>query len=171
MPSSPNPHARFTALLQDHRRIVLHVARLYAGLADERADLAQEICAQLWRAFPAYDEARPFSTWAYRIALNVGISHFRQHAARSERFAPWSDDLADAVADPGPRPGAQSPLQELERLIAALDPLHRALVGLYLDDLSYAQIAEVLGITETNVATKLNRLKERWRKQARAGQP
>jgi RNA polymerase sigma-70 factor (ECF subfamily) len=163
----PDMHARFAALLQTHRRIILHVARLYAGHADDRADLAQEICVQLWRAFPGYDAARTFSTWAYRIALNVGISHLRQHMAHRERFAPWSDEIADRVADPTPGPGALDPLRELEVLVAALAPLERALVGLYLDDLSYAEIADVLGLTETNVATKLNRLKARWRDQSR----
>ena len=67
-------HSRFVDLLEQHRKIVLKLASLYRRDADERRDLAQEITMQLWRAFPSYDEARPFSTWMYRIALNVTIS-------------------------------------------------------------------------------------------------
>ncbi|HPG95704.1 MAG TPA: sigma-70 family RNA polymerase sigma factor, partial [Dokdonella sp.] len=74
--------AHFSELLERHRKIVFKVANSYARLVDDRADLAQEISAQLWRAFPGYDESRSFSTWMYRIALNVAISHLRDAERR-----------------------------------------------------------------------------------------
>src|SRR5262245_17763510 len=82
---TPKPRAlqeRFLTLLEMHERIVFKVAALYCHNAEDRRDLAQEITAQLWRAFPRYDEARPFSTWAYRIALNVAISYARRAGVR-----------------------------------------------------------------------------------------
>jgi RNA polymerase sigma-70 factor (ECF subfamily) len=155
---------RFEVLLQQHRAIVVHVARIYAGAHDERHDLAQEICTQLWRAFPAYDPARRFSTWMYRVALNVGISHLREASLRAAHFEPWDEELAETVAG-APAAPQDERLAALRGLIAGLEPLNRALLLLYLEERSYAEIAEVLGLSETHVATKLHRIKQRWREQ------
>ncbi|MCL7714328.1 sigma-70 family RNA polymerase sigma factor [Stenotrophomonas sp. CPCC 101365] len=91
-PSPSEPPARFTELLQRHRGILLKVAGSYARQREDREDLAQEIAAQLWRAWPGYDPARPFSTWMYRIALNVAISQLRGRA--------WTPTLQAAPGDP-----------------------------------------------------------------------
>ena len=79
-----------------HRRLVFKVAHTYARGRADVEDLAQEIAAQLWRAFPAYDRARRFSTWMYRIALNVAISWLRTEAPRRRRSVPY--DAAHARA-------------------------------------------------------------------------
>jgi RNA polymerase sigma-70 factor (ECF subfamily) len=150
---------QFASLLEEHRRMVFKVANTYAHAAD-REDLAQEIAAQLWGAFPGYDPSRPFSTWLYRIALNVGISHLRRQGAQ-RRTVPLDLDLHEP-ADPRPHDAdADEASGLLDRFIAQLDALNRALLLLYLDERSYREIAEILGISETNVSTKINRLKER----------
>ncbi len=154
----------FTGLLDQHRRMVFKVANTYARVGAEREDLAQEIAAQLWRAFPTYDAARPFSTWLYRIALNTGISHLRRSSLRARRTVPF--ELAQhETADPhtGSHDG-EDPALLLEACISQLDALDRALLLLYLEESSYRDIAEILGISETNVSTKINRLKERVRR-------
>src|SRR5450755_3662486 len=166
MPARPcELQQRFEALLREHRRIVFHVARMYAGHIDDRHDLVQEICSQLWRAFPSYDAARRFSTWMYRIALNTGITHLRQASARAERFDPLSDELLETVEDDTPSRLADERLRELDALIAQLDPFDRALILLHLEDRPYTEIAEVLGISQTNVATKISRIRQRFRQQ------
>jgi len=154
---------QFTELLDQHRRMVFKVANTYARAAD-REDLAQEIAAQLWRAFPDYDPARPFSTWLYRIALNVGISHLRKHAARERRTVPLELDLHETVDPLTQEPVADEAPRLLAAFIAQLDALSRALLLLYLEERSYREIADILGISETNVSTKINRLKERVRR-------
>ncbi|HEU4780670.1 MAG TPA: sigma-70 family RNA polymerase sigma factor [Steroidobacteraceae bacterium] len=154
---------QFAALLEQHRRMVFKVANTYARATD-REDLAQEIAAQLWRAYPDYDVRRPFSTWLYRIALNVGISHLRSQAARERRTVPLELDLHEAAHPPASEPEADEAPRMLGEFIAQLDPLNRALLLLYLDERSYREIAEILGISETNVSTKINRLKERVRR-------
>jgi RNA polymerase sigma-70 factor (ECF subfamily) len=154
--------ARFEALIARHRGIVFKVAHIYARDPEDRRDLAQEIHVQLWRAFPTYDDARSFSTWMYRVALNVAISHRRSASYRERHVSAVDDATLAAVADPA----AAEPddrVRELYRVIQHLDDLNRALVLLYLEGRDYREIAEVLGITETNVATKLNRLKARMR--------
>ncbi len=155
-----DPAQAFTELLERHRGIVLKVAASYSRNADDRAELAQEIAAQLWRAFPGYDPARPFSTWMYRIALNVAIGQLR---GRRERTEPLGED-AEAIPDPHPLdPDRELQVRALQRFIVALPPLERALMLLYLDERPQREIAEVLGISETNVSTRIGRLKQRIR--------
>lgn len=161
-----DPHARFETLLERHRGIVFKVAGTYCRNAADRDDLAQDIAAQLWRAFPDYDEARPFSTWAYRIALNVAIS-FRRRDARRGSAEPLDETLHE-VADPNTPEHGDDAVRVLQRFMAELDPLHRALLLLYLDEKSQREIADILGISETNVSTKINRLKQRLRERTAA---
>ena len=154
--------AQFRDLLERHRGIVFKVANSYASNAHDREDLAQEIAVQLWRAFPKYDGARSFSTWMYRVALNVAISHLRERSRFERHHEPLDMTLHDD-ADAGSEPDADARVRELYRCIARLDPLDRALLILYLDERSQRDIAEILGISETNVATKIGRLKARLR--------
>ena len=151
----------FCELLERHRKIVFKVAGTYCRDPHDRADLAQEIAVQLWRAFPHYDSGRPFSTWMYRIALNVAISFRRVSGAHERHVVAFDDALHDTAA--AGDAGDDERIRLLYRCIEALDPLNRALLILYLDERSQGEIAEILGITETNVATKIGRLKERLR--------
>jgi RNA polymerase sigma-70 factor (ECF subfamily) len=152
---------QFSERLDRHRRMVFKVAYTYARDAADREDLAQEIAAQLWRAYPGYDPARPFSTWLYRIALNVAISHVRQEAPRQRRTVPFDATRHDP---PAPEAASDEPARLLEQFIATLDPLNRALLLLYLDEHTAREIAEILGIGESNVTTRINRLKGRVRR-------
>ena len=155
--------ARFGDMLERHRGIIFKVANSYGHRQEDREDLAQEIAAQLWRAFPGYDPTRSFSTWMYRIALNVAISHVRSTVHQRSHAVPLEVDLHDIADHKDADPEAEQQVRALHRFIGQLDKLNRALLLLYLEDQSYRQIAEILGITETNVATKLSRLKQRIR--------
>jgi RNA polymerase sigma factor (sigma-70 family) len=151
----------FHDLLESHRKIVLKVASTYAREPADRADLAQDIVTQCWRAFPNYDATRAFSTWMYRIALNVAISFARRSEHRHRHTIAFEDTSHDVAA--GSDPENDERVRTLYRCIDALDPFNRALLILYLDERNQREIAEILGITETNVATKIGRLKERLR--------
>lgn len=158
---NPSASADFSARLETHRRLIFKVAHTYGRGRADIEDLAQEIAAQSWRAFPGYDPTRSFSTWLYRIALNVAISWLRVEAPRRRRSVPFEADLHDAAvsesfdADDGSR--------ILCGFIDSQGPLDRALLLLYLEERPYAEIAEILGITATNLTTRINRLKERLR--------
>lgn len=154
--------ARFQSLLDTHRGIVFKVAALYCRDAEERRDLAQDIATQAWRSFPNYDPARAFPTWLYRIALNVAISHLRTHGGR-ETVA--LEDIAEPAHDEDLARETDDGLRTLQRCIGTLDPLDRALLLLYLDERPQREIADVLGLSETNVATRIGRLKQRLRGQ------
>lgn len=152
---------RFQSLLETHRGLVFKVASLYCRDAEERRDLAQEIAAQAWKAFASYDAARAFPTWLYRVALNVAISHARADGARR---AVALDELdAEPSADAETQRETDDGLRLLYRCIGRLDALDRALMLLYLDERSQREIGEILGLSETNVATKIGRLKNRIR--------
>ena len=158
-------HGRFENLLREHQRIVFKVAGMYARGTHDRDDLAQEIAVQLWRSFGSFDERRAkFTTWMYRVALNVAISHARR-ARRDpgENFEPLGMHHAETIG--AEMPEEDERLVALRALIAQLDGLNRALIVLYLEERSYAEIAEVLGISETNVATKIGRIKQGLRGQ------
>ena len=153
----------FAALIEQHRGIVFKVVNTYSFNADDRAELAQEIAAQSWRAFASYDAQRPFSTWLYRIALNVAISQVRSRTHKERHSVALDESLHDIADENGTDQEANQQVRALQRFIAQLDQLNRALLLLYLDDQSYREIADILGISETNVATKLSRLKQRIR--------
>ena len=160
---NPDLAAEFAALLAEHRRLVFKVANTYARGADLE-DLAQEIAAQLWRAFPAYDRTRRFPTWMYRIALNVAISWLRGEAPRRRRSVPYDAELHEPTVDgDGGAADDDERRRILRGFIDSQDPLNRALLLLYLEEHSYAEMSEILGVSETNLTTKINRLKERLR--------
>jgi RNA polymerase sigma factor (sigma-70 family) len=153
----------FLGLIEQHRGIIRKVALGYSSTLADRNDLTQEIMLQLWKAYPRYSPERPFSTWMYRIALNVAISFLRKNTRPVRQTIPL-DELGHELADENAsRPETDDRIDLLQHIIGTLDPLNRALLLLYLDDHSYREIAAILGITETNVATKLSRLKERLR--------
>lgn len=154
---------RFQALLGQHEKIVFKVAGMYCRNAEDRRDLAQEICVQAWRSFGSYDAARSFSTWMYRIALNVAISFARNAGHRERHAVALDEDALDVADDSATMIEPDERVRALHAFIDQLDALNRALMLLYLEDRSYREIAEVIGITETNVATKINRLKQRIR--------
>lgn len=154
----------FALLLRRHHGILVKVAGTYAWHPDDRDDLAQEIATQLWRAWPGYDPARPFSTWMYRIALNVAISHVRGRT-RGMQPESWDEDHHDLTDPRAHDHEGRQQVDRLYRFIQAQPPLDRALLLLYLEDHSYRDMADVLGLSETNVATKIGRLKQRLRQE------
>ena len=150
-------------LLNSHQKILYKVANTYCWNASDRQDLVQEITIQLWRSYPGFDGRCRFSTWMYRIALNVAISFVRQATARDRHVLSGEEHLPD-IADDAGQPSAE--LQFLHTFIRTLGGLDKALLLLYLDGNSHQEIAEILGITATNVATKIGRLKARLRENA-----
>ncbi len=170
---------RFALLLGQHRGLLRKIAWGFSDCPADRADLEQDMAAQLWAVFPAWDGERPFATWAYRVALNVALSGRRATQVRGGRAmrAPGrgstaADSQADddsahdplaPLVDPGATPEQIAQQRDLHRVIASLDPLNRALLLLWLDDLSYREIGDVLGLSESNVGVRLNRLKARLR--------
>lgn len=166
--SKPTRQDRFLILLDEHKKILYKVAGSYCRNPEDRQDLLQEMVVQLWRSFDRYDDRYRFSTWMYRIALNVAISFHRTETRRSRHTVPAEDSLLEIAAAAPESAALDDDLRILQHLIEQLDELDRALVILYLDGNRYDTIAEVLGISETNVGTKISRIKQKLRDRARA---
>lgn len=155
-----NLETLFKTLLVEQRGTLLKVARAYTFAADDCQDLTQEILLQVWRSLPQFEARSSPSTWFYRVALNTALGWKRTERRRASRVPIFE---VEQVTDTGPDSAAQSEQREtIERLYAAIRQLPKtdaALVLLYLDNLSYRQMAEVLGISESHVGVKLNRAK------------
>jgi len=158
-------HAAFEQQLHQHRAIVLKVAASYAFDREDRHELAQDIHVQLWRSRHRFDATQAkFSTWMYRVALNVAISWLRHRQHQGLDHAESLQPHHIEVLAGSESPESDAEVAELMGFVHRLEPLSRALLLLYLDDRSYAQIAEVLGISETSVATRISRIKTTLRR-------
>jgi RNA polymerase sigma-70 factor (ECF subfamily) len=158
--------ADFLTLLNEHRGAVHRVCRSYANGIDDREELLQEIVCQLWRAFPSYRrEAAPI-TWIYRIALNTAITTLRRRTRRPPHVP------LEAAPEPASAPvagGDSDRLELLYRAMRRLGEVERGLLMCYLDGLSYREIGEVLGISETNVGARLSRTRARLQELVKEG--
>ena len=155
----------FESLLARHQGIVIKIAAVYAQGPDDRADLAQDIRLQLWRAWPGYDPRRPFATWMYRVALNVALSHRR---ARPPAHDPLDEQHEQLQGAEGVDLDARQALALVQRAMQALPRLDRALLVLHLEGCSHAEVGEVLGLSESNAATRLGRIRQQLRRVAGA---
>lgn len=156
-----NPEAVFKRWLVEHGGAVLKVARAYTVTAEDCQDLSQEILLQVWRSLPQYRGDASASTWIYRVALNTALGWRRKEGRRAHpALALGVEDLAAPGADGAERTAQREAVERLYAAIRRLPKTDAALVLLYLDDLSYRQMAEVLGITESHVGVKLNRVKK-----------
>jgi RNA polymerase sigma factor (sigma-70 family) len=152
----------FIDRLDEHRGILVRVANAYSRNPADRDDLVQDIVVQLWRGHPRFDARVSFSTWAYRIAVNVAISFCRSQTRKKRDIVQTEPGAFDRLA--AHEDEADDQLAQARALIDGLDELNRAPMILYLDDRSYAEIAEILGISETNVATKIARIKQKLKR-------
>ncbi|MGC9991276.1 MAG: RNA polymerase sigma factor [Candidatus Cybelea sp.] len=155
--------AAFVDRLDRHRRILVKVAGAYCRDEADREDLIAEIVAQLWRAYGRFEERSAFSTWMYRIAVNVAISFHRTKMRTAKAVEPAEPAILEMLPAPA-EALSDDALTLVREIIEGLDELNRALMLLYLDDYSYAEIATILGISETNVATKVGRIKQRLKR-------
>ena len=160
-PTAPPVSADFTALIGEYQPLLWRVARLYCAGAADRQDLYQDIVLQLWRAWPQYRPgAAKVSTWLYRVALNVAISDLRRRTRQPAAAA--LDPEAPYAAPPPEGPDADD-LAQLYRAIERLSSVEKAFVLLYLEDRSYEEMADILGITQNNVRVKMHRVQEKLR--------
>jgi RNA polymerase sigma factor (sigma-70 family) len=156
----------FVRLLGEHKRILYKIASTYCTDGEDRRDLVQEIVIQLWRSFPRYDDRFKFSTWIYRIGMNVAISFLRSERRRGrETVALDQVDIIDFAAADRVMGEAGDDIRLLHRLVSRLDEMSRALIVLYLEGYSHAEIAEILGISVTNAGTRISRIRNRLREE------
>src|SRR5437588_5726625 len=116
-------HSRFVTLVDEHKAICAKVANAYCRARDDRGDLLQEMVIQLWRSFDSFDERQRFSTWMYRVAMNVAISFHRREARRRRDVVPLDDVGFELAAADRALDTSSADLQRLHHLIQELEPL------------------------------------------------
>jgi RNA polymerase sigma-70 factor, ECF subfamily len=132
---------------------------MYCNGKEDKEDLFQDIVLQLWRSYPTFQGESKITTWMYRIALNSAITRVRKETKR-ERFAELD---AEAFKVPALDGDTDENLALMYRAIRKLSQVDQALTLLYLDDCSYKEMAEVMGLSESNVGFKLNKIKAKLR--------
>lgn len=152
----------FTDWLEEHTPSVIKVARAYTLNIDDCQDLAQEILLQAWRSLPGFEGKSNPATWFYRVALQTAMNWQRKDRPRRTHQKPLLDVRAlwEEAKDSSEQAEQRETVERLYEAIHELPQADVALVLLYLDDMSYREMASVLGISESNVGVKLNRAKK-----------
>jgi RNA polymerase sigma factor (sigma-70 family) len=153
---------KFHQIIDQHKGILFKIARTYCQDEEDRQDLVQEIMIQLWQSFHKYDDKFKVSTWLYRVSLNVAISFYRKNRVRKVSNVPLNEQTSQ-IQDIDKSEKEQQ-LKLLAQFINELNDLDKALMLLYLEDKSQAEIADILGISLSNVSTKVGRIKDKLKK-------
>ncbi|HKK28654.1 MAG TPA: sigma-70 family RNA polymerase sigma factor [Gemmatimonadota bacterium] len=156
---------RYLQLVEENRGRMRRLCRVYARDAEAARDLYQEMLLQVWRSLPSFEGRSEPGTWLYRVALNTALQRRRRRDRRSEATLDPDDPLRDR-GFVGPEERFEDH-RRIERLHSAIDRLgegERALALLYLEEKSYAEMSEILGISQNHVGVKLHRIKKKLSK-------
>ncbi|WP_438422750.1 RNA polymerase sigma factor [Aquimarina macrocephali] len=152
----------FVTNLEQNQNIVHKVCRIYTNDSDSHNDLFQEITIQLWKAYPKFRGDAKFSTWMYRVALNTAITLYRR-SKRSIKTADL-DTMNFKIKAEEYDDEVEQQLKLMYAAVKQLNDIEKALVFLYLEDKSYREIADTMGISEVNARVKMNRVKTKLKK-------
>lgn len=146
----------FQMWLSQYKALIFKIVRAYTRVAEDQQDLFQEITVQVWRSIPLFKRESAVTTWIYRIALNTAIKWIKKELRHDEieKSSTFDQILIDNIVDPDDR------LSWLYEEIYKLDEIDRSVTLLMLDGLSYKEMSAILGITETHVGVKINRIKK-----------
>lgn len=150
---------KFLSDLEKNQNIAHKICRVYTNNQEAHNDLFQEITIQLWKNYPKFRGDSKFSTWMYRVALNTAISLYRKSTKRVKTQD--ISDVAYKIKSTDYDDTEEQQLASLYKAIHQLNDIDKALIFLYLEDKSYKEISETLGITNVNARVKMNRAKEK----------
>lgn len=146
----------FLEVIHDYQKIIHKICRVYRDSREDQEDLFQEIVYQLWKSYPGFKRESKVSSWIYRIALNTAIAIYRKSKIFIDSYQEFPENI---------HPADEKIISENEeRLFWALrklNDLEKAVISLYLEDFNYQEIAEITGLSESNVGVRLNRIKNK----------
>ena len=146
----------FTELLYQNQGIVHKICSLYFNNRADKEDYKQELIIQLWKAFPSFNNQSKFSTWMYRVCLNAAIDLLRKEKTEP-KLVEFNYQNINTLFESNLVISDNQ--EKLYQAISRLSDIDKAIITLYLDDFSYKEIAEIMGISESNTGVKINRIK------------
>jgi RNA polymerase sigma-70 factor, ECF subfamily len=153
--------ARFRSVVDASRHLVYRVCRCYVADVEARQDVFQEVLVHIWKGLDAFEGKSQINTWIHRITVNTCLGHLRSEQRRMKHLDTTTGVEVDDIADPGADgDDSEEALSNMYTCIRQLPAVDRALVALFLEDLSTREIGEILGITDVNVRVKLHRVKK-----------
>lgn len=157
-----NKSERFTDLIRKHEGLIFKITRAYANDATDQKDLYQEIVYQLWKSFDSFRSESKITTWMYRIALNTSLT-FNARSYKKMKSTQLDFDVIDEVNESLKLKNEKISL--LYEKINGLNAMDKGIVLLFLEGRSHHDISEIMGISKSNVGTKLNRIKQKLKSQ------
>jgi RNA polymerase sigma factor (sigma-70 family) len=156
-----NQEKEFVNQISEHEQLLYKVCHTYAYTEADREDLFQEIVIQVWKAYPNFKGDSKFSTWIYRVAINTAINGLRKRKAHITSFEP--ERLPANLSEENESAEKEEQFQKLYKAIGHLDQVEKAIVMLYMEDYSYAEMEEILGTSQGNLRVKMTRIKDKLR--------
>jgi len=160
--SNKQKNLQFNKLIEQHKGILFKVARTYCQNTEDRQDLIQEIRIQIWQSLDKYNTNYKISTWLYRVSINTAISFYRKDKSRQQTSIKWNSKFQQSN-EPYDK-DKEGKLNLLEQFIYELNEFDKAIMLLYLEGKSHKDISNVLGLSKSNVGTKIGRIKDKLKK-------
>ncbi|MGN6534006.1 MAG: RNA polymerase sigma factor [Ginsengibacter sp.] len=151
----------FVKHVSEHELMLYKICRIYAHSDADRQDLFQEMVIQLWKAYPKFKGDSKISTWLYRVALNTAISELRKKKNVIRSYEPST--IPESAGAHYPEYSEEERLQQLYQAIEQLNEVEKAIVMLYMEERTYEEMEEILGVGQGNLRVKMNRIKEKLR--------
>lgn len=151
----------FTQMIKEHEGVIFKITSVYTNNTSDQKDLYQEIVYQLWKGYDSFRGDSKISTWMYRVALNTAFTHIRKDKRRGHAVPLEHIDLSYEVHDPI----LEERLKQLYKQIKLLSDLEKGLILLLLEGKKYEEIADITGLSPTNVGTRISRIKQKLKKQ------
>lgn len=149
---------RFTKVIKKNQRLIFKVATMYTNSLQDKEDLFQEIVFQLWKSFDTFNEQSKLSTWMYRVAMNTAIYNLKNSKRQLDTIPIHLEtEQFSEVLDKS----EEERIKLLYESIQKLNLFERGIILLYLEGKSHQEIAAIIGITTSNVGTKISRIKEK----------
>ena len=151
----------YTASILPYAAIIIKLCRAYTDTQEDFEDYYQEVCLQIWKCRESFQQQAEWSTWIYRLSLNVCLTLLKEKKTRSKHVA-LCELPEQATVDPAAF--ADEAINQLYAAIRQLSELDRAVILLYLEEKSYQEIADITGTNPNNIGVRINRIKERLRR-------
>ena len=152
----------YTSSILPYASIIIKICRAYTSTQEDFEDYYQEVCLQIWRSRENFREQSEYSTWIYRVTLNVCMTLLKKKKNRHQHFA--SDYLPAAAATEENRAFADEPINRLYDAIRQLSEVDRAVILLHLEEKTYQEIADIIGTNPNNIGVRITRIKDRLKK-------